>query len=439
MSSIRNRLLRWQISALIISGLLVSYLAYGLAWNGFNKVRDYTLEQIAYSIMRHGVELETEGIDAKDPRDKGQFLSQIWGKDGQLAYASRATPALPPQTPGNNTVNWEGVEWHTFSMKKGDLIIQVANTTENRAAMFARIVPWLLLPLTVLVAILGGLIWIAVGRALRPLEQVRKEIGTRGTSGMEELATAGLPDELRPLVATLNELLARLRESMSLQRRFTADATHGLRTPLTAVRLQAQIALRAQNETEREEALRELVGGVDRAAHLVDQLLQMARLEPDAIPIIFSTVSLSDLVRHVVSALQNQARSRNIDLGLGDCENVSIAGDEPSLRVMLDNLVTNALTYCPPGSQVDLELRRNGTVAVLQVRDDGPGIPSDQRERVFDRFFRVTGSDTIGSGLGLAIVRQVVELHGGSILTKEAPGGGLLVQIQLPMVGTELR
>lgn len=433
MSSIRNRLLLWQIGALIVTGLLVSFLAYSLAWNGFNNVRDYTLEQVAYSILRHGVELDAEGISDRERRDKGQFHSQIWGKDGKLAYASRATPELPPQAPGIAIVNWEGVEWHTFTMKKGDLIIQVANTSENRARMFGRIAPWLLLPLAILVAFLGGLIWIAVGHALGPLEQVREEIGRRGTASMEALSTSGLPDEVRPLVTTLNALLTRLRQSMSLQRRFTADATHELRTPLTAVRLQAQLALKARNEQERREALQELVGGVDRAAHLVDQLLQITRLEPDAVTVNFAPLALGTLVRQAVSSFQNLARSRSIDLGLGDCEDLSIAGDGQSLRAMLNNLVANALIHCPPGSQVDLELRRKVAVAELLVRDDGPGIPADQRQRVFDRFYRLAGADTVGSGLGLAIVRQVIELHRGTVAMGDAPGGGLLVRVELPL------
>ncbi|MCF8198084.1 MAG: hypothetical protein K9J42_04915 [Sulfuritalea sp.] len=432
MSSIRNRLLFWQISALIVTGLLVSYLAYSLAWNGFNKLRDYTLEQVAYSILRHGVELDVEGISAKERRDKGQFLSQMWGKDGKLIYASRATPELPPQLPGNAVVSWEGVEWHTFTMRKGDLVIQVANTTENRAGMFGRIAPWLLLPLAVLVAFLGSLIWVAVGRALRPLEQVRREIGRRGSSSMEELATTGLPDEVQPLVTTLNELLARLQQSMSLQRRFTADATHELRTPLAAVRLQAQLALKANSSAEREEALQELIGGVDRAAHLVDQLLQMTRLEPDAMPVTFTAVSLGEIARHVVASFQNQARLKNIDLGLGHCDDIYIAGDRVSVQALLNNLVANALIHCPAGSHVDVELHRNGSMAELKVYDDGPGIPADERQRVFDRFYRLPGTDTIGSGLGLAIVRQVVNLHHGTVSLDDAIGGGLLVRVKLP-------
>lgn len=437
MSSIRNRLLRWQISALIITGLLVSYLAYSLAWNGFNKARDYTLEQVAYSIMRHGVESDVGVHDAKQHRDMGQFLSQIWVSEGNLTYSSRVSPALPPQAPGNGIVNWEGVEWHTFTIKSGDLIIQVANTAENRAAMFGRIAPWLLLPLSALVAILGGLIWLAVGRALSPLEHVRTEIGKRGIASMEKLATGGLPDEVRPLVTTLNELLARLQQSMSLQRLFTADATHELRTPLTAIRLQAQIALKARNEQERQEALQELVGGVDRTAHLVDQLLQLTRLEPEAMPVAFAVYSLSDAVRQVVSLFQNQARSKNIDLGLDHCDEVSINGHGPGLTAMLNNLVINALTHCPEGTHVDVELRRKGPVAELLVRDNGLGIPADQRQRVFDRFFRLAGTDSIGSGLGLAIVRQAVELHHGTIALNDTPGGGLLVEVRLPIAVTE--
>ncbi len=433
MSSIRGRLLLWQISALIVTGLLVSYLAYSLAWSGFNTVRDYTLEQIAYSIARHGVELQGEEFGVVDRRDKGQFLSQIWTEDGKLAYTSRATPELPPQGPGNSTIIWEGVEWHTFTMKKGDLTIQVANTAENRARMFGRIAPWLLLPVAVLIAFLGSLIWIAVGRALIPLERVRREIGSRDSASMAEVTTHGLPDEVRPLVVTLNELLARLRQSMSLQRRFTADATHELRTPLTAIRLQAQLAQKANNEAERQEALQELIGGVDRAAHLVDQLLQLTRLEPDAKPASFATVHLGEMVRAVVSSFQNQARSKRIDLGLTHCEDLSIAGDGPGLRALLDNLVINTLTHCPTDSRVDVELRGKGSSVELLVRDDGPGIPAEERQRVFDRFYRLASADTIGSGLGLAIVRQVVSSHHGTVSMDDAAGGGLLVRVELPV------
>ncbi|HRH82139.1 MAG TPA: ATP-binding protein [Thiobacillaceae bacterium] len=428
MHSIRGRLLVWQISALVLTGLLVSYLAYSLAWSGFNRVRDYTLEQIAYSILRHGVET---GPD-EEITDQGQFLSQIWNADGSLSYASRPAPVLPPQPTGNGVVHWEGEEWHTFTLKQGGLVIQVANTSANRAAMFGRIVPWLLLPLSVLVAGLGALIWMAVGRALAPLERVRGEIGTRDVSSLHELPTAGLPEELSPLVGALNGLLDRLRQALSVQRRFTADAAHELRTPLTAVRLQAQIAQQAPSDAERREALEQLIAGVDRATHLVEQLLQMARLEPDAQQLPFAPLHLDELTRQVVAGLAVQADAVDIDLGLGQCDAIALSGHAPSLRAMLGNLVDNALRHCPPGSRVDVELHRHPQSAELLVRDNGPGIPAAERQRVFDRFHRLAGAQAPGSGLGLAIVRQVVDLHGGGIDLEDSRDGGLLVRVRLP-------
>lgn len=434
MHSIRGRLLVWQISALVLTGLLVSYLAYNLAWSGFNKVRDYSLEQIAYSILRHGV--VTESGDEENT-DQGQFLSQIWNQDGSLVYASRPAPGLPPQRPGNGVLQWRGEEWHTFTLKQGGLTIQVANTSANRAAMFGRIVPWLLLPLSVLVAGLGALIWMAVGRALAPLERVRREIGARDMASLHEVPTAGLPDEIIPLVGTLNNLLERLRESFSAQRRFTADAAHELRTPLTAVRLQAQIARQADDDGERQEALDQLIAGVDRAAHLVDQLLQMARLEPDASQVSFAPVALEELARQVVAGFAAQADARGIDLGLGDWEPVAVSGHAPSLRAMLGNLVDNALRHCPPGSKVDVEVHRHADAAELLVRDNGPGIPQAERQRVFDRFHRLAGAETPGSGLGLAIVRQVVELHAGTITLEDSRDGGLLARVRLTALAVE--
>jgi two-component system OmpR family sensor kinase len=236
--------------------------------------------------------------------------------------------------------------------------------------------------------------------------------------------------EVRPQLA---RLLVRLDQAMAGQRRFIADAAHELRTPLTAVKLQAQIARRAETGMERDAALVQLADGVDRAAHLVDQLLGMARLEPEARQVTFTPVQMDALVKRAVADFSAQADARGIDLGVGACEPLKLVGQAESLRMMLGNLLDNALSYTPAGGRVDVELRASAGNAFLTVADNGPGIPASERARVFERFQRLAGADIPGSGLGLAIVKQVVAMHGGEVRLGDAASGGLLVEVQLPL------
>jgi signal transduction histidine kinase len=429
-NSIRGRLLLWQISALMLTGLLVSIITYALAWDAFNKIRDYGLEQIAYSIIRHGVQYDSD----EDVRnDKGQFVSQIWAADGKLIYSSIDEAAPPLQTNGLHIIEWQGTEWRVFALKEGGLTIQVATTSASRARRFGAIAPWLLIPLIVLVVVLGLLIRAAVGRALLPLEQVRAEISRRGVLSLHALDAKGMPDEVAPLVAALNELLVQLNQALVTQRRFIADAAHELRSPLTAVKLQAQIANRALTDSERKGALAQLSGGVDRASHLIDQLLSMARLEPAARQATFAPVALDTLIKQVVADFSTLAEARDIDLGVGACAPLSVTAQTDSLRILLGNLIDNAVRYTPIGGRIDVELESQNNQAVLTVSDNGPGIPEQERERVFERFHRLASSDIPGSGLGLAIVRQVAVLHGGKVELSTATGGGLKVQVILPL------
>ena len=431
MNSIRGRLLLWQISALLLTGLLASVITYMLAWDAFNRIRDYGLEQIAYSVVRHGIEYDDE---EEVRNDRGQFVSQIWAADGSLLFSSLDDVGPPRQQPGLHILTWEKAEWRVYSLKEGGLTIQVATTSASRARRFAAIAPWLLLPLAVLVVVLGLVIRAAVTRALAPLEQVRGEIGRRGVQSLHALDSRSLPDEVAPLVETLNDLLVRLDQALVSQRRFIADAAHELRTPLTAVKLQAQIARRTDNEAEREAALTQLASAVDRAAHLVDQLLGMARLEPAARQAVFAPLALDVLVKQVVADLSALAEARDIDLGVGACAAITLTGQAESLRMMLGNLIDNAVRYTPGGGRVDVELQEQAGMARLSVSDSGPGIPAAERERVFERFQRLAGADIPGSGLGLSIVKQVVELHGGTITLTTPPGGGLRVEVGLPLV-----
>lgn len=428
-NAIRRHLLLWQIGALLTTAALVSLITYALAWDAFNRVRDFTLEQVAYTVVRHGVVTEPDD----ELKDRGQFLSQIWDADGELVFTSDPDTHLPPQSNGLNVFDWQGSEWHTYTLRERGLTIQVANTTANRQAMFARIVPWLILPMGLLIALLAGGIWLAVGRSLRPLIALREEIVDREAARLQPVSTQGLPEELQPLAQALNALLGRLDESLRLQRRFIADAAHELRTPLAAVRLQAQLAQQAATPAEREAALDQLIGGVERATHLVQQLLDMARLTPESGQHVQTAVALDALARAAVIDFSSQAEAAGIDLGLGAHMPVRVRGQADNLRVLLDNLIDNALRYTPAGGRVDVAVGEAEGWACLTVADTGPGIPPHERERVFDRFYRLAGTEAPGSGLGLAIVKGIVDLHAGRIRLEDTAGGGLTVRVELPL------
>lgn len=418
MTSIRRALLTWQISALLITGILASLITYAVAWHAFNHLRNENLTQIAYSIVRHGVVADDGSED--DSPDAGEFVSQIWDSNNELQYSSLDNGGPPAQKPGHHLITWNGEEWRTYTLQNGGLTIQVSNLVAHRQVLFREIAPWLLLPLTLMVAILGGIIWLAVGHALRPLMQVRAGIIEQKAHTLRALETQGLPQEILPLGTALNDLLGKLEHAFAMERAFIANAAHELRSPLTAVRLQAQLAKSATEAAPREQALRQLMAGVDRASHLVEQLLQMARLEPDARPLEFAEIRLDQLAKQIVGEFSAQADSKAIDLGIGACSPVSVHGHRESLRALISNLVDNALRYTPAGGRIDVDVDGVHGQAVLCVSDTGPGIPEALRERIFDRFFRIADADIQGSGLGLSIVKQVAQLHGGEVRAEDA-------------------
>lgn len=462
MSSIRSRLLLWQISALLVTALVVSALTYRLALNGFNEVQDYGLEQIAQTVLRHDetpvpgrtgaaapspapsyttgstdgtgseIELGTVIEQTDDEGDEGQFVSQIWSPEGELIYSSLLDDGPPLQQPGFHFVVWQDHTWRIYTLPREKRTVQVAVTRQERNQSFSALIPWLLVPLALLVVLLGLLIHEAVSRALRPLEALRRDIGQREVAELHAVPTEDLPDEVAPLAHTLNQLLARLDALLAGQRRFMADAAHELNTPLAAIKLQAQLARRAQ-VGERQTALDELDTGIERAIHLTAQLLQLARLEPDARQPEHTTVQLDTLVRQAVVAFSAQAEQRSIDLGLLHADPVKLPGDPHALRALLDNLIDNALRYTRDGARVDVSLRADNTSAVLEVSDNGPGIEPAERQRVLERFVRLHSTDATGSGLGLAIVREIAQLHGATLVLDDTPGGGLTVRLRLPL------
>ncbi len=321
----------------------------------------------------------------------------------------------------------------------GGAVVQVAETLGNRARLANEIIKGMILPLFVIVPITVVLAWFGLARGVRSLESLQHDIASRRPDDMRPIDPQETPIEVAPLVHSFNQLLERLEANVIDQRRFTADAAHQMRTPLAGLRTQAELALREQDPEELRRGLQHLVRSSVRATHLVEQLLSLARAETSAHSTTsFTTLDLEALAREVMRDWVPVALERGLDLGFeGHGEPVLVRGHPIMLREMLKNLVDNGLRYTGRGGAVTVRVKGNDSSAMLEVEDNGPGIAASARDLIFERFFRVLGSDADGSGLGLAIVREIVRRHEASITVTDAnPSGpegsrGTLIEVRL--------
>lgn len=435
MTSVRRQLLLWLLAAVLLAGLAASGGTFHQARQEADRLFDYHLRQLALSLTDAPFE-EADILGTLDEEAEFDFVIQVWDAEGVRLYSSRPhTPLRERTQPGYGMVTTQEGVWRVYTAQERGLIVQVAQPRRVRNRLAAGLALRTLTPLLLMLPILGGVIWLIVGRGLGPLDRLSREVASRNPDALTPVSEAALPTELKPLGHALNELLARLGLAMQTQREFVADAAHELRTPLTALQLQVQLARRARSDEERQAAFADLEAGLKRATHLVQQLLTLARQEPEAADEPPRTVDLAALAAQVVGEYAPLAATRRIDLGLAHADAVSVFGHDASLRALLANLVDNAVRYTPGGGQVDVTVRHDGDRAVLAVRDTGPGVPAEERERVFDRFYRREGTGVDGSGLGLAIVKAIAERHGATIALEDGPGGkGLVVRISLPAI-----
>ena len=315
------------------------------------------------------------------------------------------------------------------------VLIQVAETLNKRRAFVRELLLGMLLPELLLILVIGALIWYGVERGLRPLEALQKEIGSRSHRDLSPLHEHGAPAEVHSLISAMNGLLVRLNETLSAQRRFVADAAHQLRTPLAGIKTQTELALRQHEPDEVHRTLRHLGAATEQTTHLVNQLLSLARAEPGAARAqVTQPLNLDDLARESAAEWVPRAIERSIDLGFeGTPAPATIEGDALLIREMLGNLLDNAIRYTPPGGNVTLRVAAERGKVVLCVEDNGPGIPPEERERVFERFYRRLGSGADGCGLGLAIVREIAQSHNAETRLGPGAGGtGTLVTVAFP-------
>jgi two-component system sensor histidine kinase TctE len=339
------------------------------------------------------------------------FDARYRGEQIRLAALHTAMPASPPVV----------------------VVTQVAETVRGRTGLIETILAQALGQQFLLLVLGGGLVWLGVSRGLGPLRALSEEVARRTATDLTPLAPHQGPEEVSPLIAAVNQLMARVRDAISVQRRFIADASHQLRTPLAVLRANAESALREKEPAAVREALAQLRDHSQATSHLASQLLSLARAEPaEGVASRAEVLDLATIAREACAALVPEALARHADLGFEGRYPCPVRAQPLLVRELIGNLVDNALRYAPGGTITIHVGRAPDSRVLLVVEDDGPGIPPAERARVFERFYRIRGTQGDGAGLGLAIVREIARGHGGTVDLADREGGGLRVEVRFP-------
>jgi signal transduction histidine kinase len=428
-SSLRRTLSCWIALVTIVTGVAAGALSFYLSYLEARKLQDDQLLQTALLIDQFDHVVKQWGkIGGRGHHNARFVVTILGGTDG----ASRQTGVAPllrvPSnlTEGLHTVEVEGTDWRLYvrTLSCGQRIA-VGQRTAIRDERAIDGGEYTLIPIILLVPTLMLLITWIIGRTLAPVTTLAGQLDRRDETNLAPLPVTGVPTEIVPFVTSLNELMARLGRSMEQQRRFIADAAHELRSPLTALTLQAANLGRVPLTTEGERRVASLQAGLARTRTLLEQLLSLARSQVRVGS--GEEIDLSRVVRRVIEDVMPMAAAKGIDLGCGRLEPVLLFATEADLVGLVRNALDNAIRHTPPDGVVDVSIFHEGERVVFQVEDSGPGIPPGEEERLFEPFYRVTGSDGNGSGLGLAIVRGIAERLGGraTLTTRENARGAL--------------
>ena len=438
--SLRVRLLGLLLAVVLLAAALQGLLAYRSALAEADALFDYQMQQTALA-LRAGLPLNAQGSDVRGPVEEGgaELVVQVWTNEGLRIFESAFGTALPQVAVlGFADVQARGEPYRVFSLQTRAQVIQVAQAVAVRQRM-ARALAWrTVAPLALMLPLLVLAVWWVLGVSLAPVERVRRQLAARAAQDLSPVTEQGLPSEVRPLVQELNLLFARVQQAFETQQHFVADAAHELRSPLAALKLQVQGLQRAADAPARAVALERLSSGVDRAVRLVEQLLALARSEAGATSGALSqSVELAEVARLALADAAPAAQARGIDIGLADSDAGAVHGQREALRMLVRNLLDNAIKYTPPGGTVDVQVLAQGEHLLLTVQDSGPGIAPQERARVLDRFYRASGgqgSEVQGSGLGLAIVQSIAQWHGAQLVLDASPHlGGLRVALRFAL------
>ena len=434
-TSIRRRLLAYLSGGLLALWLATALASAAVALHEINEIADSQMSQLARSLMQ--VPQAAAGSTADLPPAGGAESSNngfaIWDKHGTLLLADRYGREIPFQTASgfhNNRAAWQGSAWRYLYLhdEHSGRTVAVSQRLKERLSTLTNAL-WVQLALTFLsLPLLLWLIARGIRRGLTPLDLLAGELAARNAQSLQPVSEQ-VPAETLPLVQSLNALLARVAESLAREQRFTADAAHELRSPLAALKVQAEVLAMSSDEAEQQHHLGNIHESIDRANRLTEQLLTLARLDPmqalpDAQPIDWQRTA-----HQTLQSVNLQAREKRVQLKLecacGFGQVFPPLGNEVLLQLMLRNLLDNAIRYSPPNSHVTLTLAANG----LTVCDRGSGIAAEHLPRIRERFYRPPGQSQQGSGLGLSIVERIADLHGLRLDLANADGGGLCVQV----------
>ncbi len=367
-----------------------------------------------------------------------KFFFQVWNSDGKLMLSSSRHADLPlAQVPlGLSDTDIAGDDWRIYavydSKLKAKIIVgELYNIRRELADDIAHSNANILL---ITYPVFGILVWIIITFALRSVVRVTNEISNRASTYLEPVQLTEIPVEVKPLVAELNQLFVRLKLAFERNKRFAADAAHELRTPLAALKTHVQVALKADNDMDRNKALAKVIESVDRSSHVVAQLLTLSRLGEEEGLSDIKPFDLHKLAIEIVAYLAPQALEKDVDIELGPSPpRPIILGNDTAVGILIRNIVDNAIRYTPPKGEVTVSIIESRNQVILRVIDTGIGIPEELRERVFERFYRILGTKASGSGLGLAIVSQITALHHAEIRLATPPNGvGLQFDVAFP-------
>ncbi len=444
--SLRWRLLRAASVAAALVIVVTGLIGYFMASHEAEELKDGHLAQEARLLMaltgsrdlnledlrRQLAYIETEPRDSYEP--KIEF--QIGDAAGTILLRSEGAPRIPVMgVVGYSEIEREGVAWRIFNLSAPELPyrVQVAQSLQIRERVAVEVATQVVWPLAIILPALILLLYYAVRRGLLPLEELAAEVGRFTPDSIQPLSGDRAPQEARPLVLAINRLLARLTVALEGERRFTADAAHELRTPLAALKVHSEVALASDDPEVRTHALRQVRRGVNRAGHLVEQLLRLARLDPLAGVPEPRRFDLVQCVREEAAQDASQGLSGDHTLVFEGPETaLPITGDPALVGIVLRNLLDNAQRYSPAGTPVTVRLYAQAGSVVLEVLDRGPGVTDDELRRLTERFFRGSSPGAEGSGLGLAIVRRIAELHGAELSIANREGGGLQARLVFP-------
>ena len=451
--SLRHRLVNWLFTPLYLWLLFSTVTGYLAAVNLANRPYDLVLQERAkllasrYSVTQGATDSELARLF---PEAEGEFLFALYDSQGRRLASNGYLPAPRPADFRTTAVALRNAQFAERKLRlltlrsrgpDGDLLlVQAAEPVQARLALGRSILGNIVIPQFIFILIAGVAVWIGLKKGLEPLERMRRQVANRPRDDLRPVDETLAPSEVRPLIREVNALIERLKFMMEGQRRFVADAAHQLRTPFAGLRAQAELARREDASAPVKEALERICEGAQRCSRLVTQLLTLARNEPEArlqSPLVL--LDLGRIAQEAASHWAPEALRRDIDLGFeSESRQLPLKGDEAGLRDLIDNLLDNAIHYPPAGGHVTVRAGYDGG-AWLRVEDDGPGIPSEQRSRVFERFHRIPGSGQPGSGLGLAIVREVVVRHGADLELSDASAGkGALFTVRFPHHGSGL-